>query len=92
MAQTINSTAILIEWGEVPEDQRNGEIISYEIWIIPAQFQEPTFMNVSSPTQMAVIGNLEEFVNYTFAIRAYTAAGPGPFSINITNITDTAGC
>ena len=91
-ALTINSTAIEVQWEPVPEDERNGKITSYEILVVPEQFQATFFVNDSVLTTFTiVISGLEEFVNYTFSIRAYTSEGPGPFSSNTTNRTFTAG-
>ena len=91
-ALTVNSTAIEVQWEQVPEDQRNGEITSYEIRVVPEKFDATYSVNVAKPTTLTVvISGLEEFVDYTFSIRAYTSAGPGPFSSNTTNRTFTAG-
>ena len=69
---------------------QNGAIISYEVRIDPAQFQDVSYVNVSSSELMIVVVGLEEFVEYSFTIRAYTIAGPGPFSIATTSTTDPA--
>ena len=90
-ALTVNSTAIEVQWEQVPEEQRNGEITLYEIRIVPEKFETTFSVNVSRTTLTVVITELEEFVNYTFSIRAYTSVGPGPFSTNTTNRTFTAG-
>ena len=36
------------------------------------------------------MGGLEEFINYTIAVRAYTAVGPGPYSasMNVQTLPD----
>ena len=83
---TINSTAIQVQWEAVAEIDRNGEITFYEVQVDPAQFQNVHLENVSSSALLLTIGGLEEFVQYNFTIRAYTSAGPGPFSI-VTNST-----
>ena len=90
-ASTLSSTDIRVQWDEVPEQQRNGPIIVYEILVDPAQFQPMSSKNVSSPTMMVDFSGLEEYVVYTFTIRAYTSAGVGPSSIQTTTRTDTAG-
>ena len=84
---TINATAIQVQWEEVPENHRHGEIISYEVRIDPAQFQDVSYVNVSGSELVLVVDGLEEFVEYSFTIRAYTIAGPGPFSVVTTSIT-----
>ena len=91
MALTATSTTIQVIWEPVPEDQRNGNITSYQILVVPEKFQATFSVAVSGSELVAVISDLEEFVNYAFSIRAYTSAGPGPFSNNATSRTFTAG-
>ena len=69
---------------------QNGEIIFYEVRIDPAQFQDVSYVNVSSSELMLVVVGLEEFVEYSFTIRAYTIIGPGPYSVVTTSTTDPA--
>ena len=75
----------------MPAIHQNGEIISYEVRVDPAQFQNVSYINVSGSELMLVIDRLEEFVEYNFTIRAYTIVGPGPFSVVTTSTTDQAG-
>ncbi len=42
-------------------------------------------MNVTE--QSANLINLQEFVNYTISVRAYTSEGAGPYSSEITVLT-----
>jgi len=35
--------------------------------------------------------NLEEFVNYSISVRAYTSVGAGPYSDEVEEMTDEAG-
>ena len=88
---TLNATAIQVQWEEVPEIDQNGEIIYYEVQVDPARFQNVSYINVSGSELMLVVDGLEEFVEYSFTIRAYTIVGPGPFSVVTTNTTDQAG-
>ena len=80
-----------MQWEEVPEIDRNGEIINYEVRVDPAEFQNVTYENVSGSELVLVVDGLEEYVNYNFTVRAYTSAGPGPFSVITTSTTDEAG-
>ena len=80
-----------MQWEEVPEIDRNGNITFYEVQVYPAQFQNVSYVNVSGSEQELVVGGLEEFVEYNFTVRAYTIAGPGPFSAFTANTTDEAG-
>ena len=80
-----------MQWEEVPEIDRNGIINFYEVQIDPARFQDVSYMNVSGSELVLVVDELEEFVEYSFTIRAYTIVGPGPFSVVTTNTTNQAG-
>ena len=88
---TLNATAIQVQWEEVPEIDQNGKIIYYEVQVDLSQFQNVRFENASGSELLIVIGELEEFVEYSFTIRAYTIVGPGPYSDVTSNKTDEAG-
>ena len=79
-----------MQWEEVPEVDRNGNITSYEVRVNPAQFQNVSYENVTGSELVLLVDGLEEFVEYNFTIRAYTIAGPGPFSVITTNTTNQA--
>ena len=80
-----------MQWEEVPEIDQNGQIINYEVRVDPAKFEDISYENVSGSELVLVVDRLEEFVEYSFTIRAYTIAGPGPFSVVTTNTSDKAG-
>ena len=88
---TINATAIQVQWEAVPEIDQNGQIISYEVRVDPAQFQNVSYMNVSASELVLVVDGLEALVEYNFTVRAYTIDGPGPYSDITTSTTDQAG-
>ena len=88
---TINATAIRVQWEAVPEIDQNGQIISYEVRVDPGVFQDLSYVNVSGSELVLVVDGLEEIVEYNFTVRAYTIAGPGPFSAFTTSTTDQAG-
>ena len=88
---TLNATAIQVQWEAVPKIAQNGIITFYEVRVYPAQFQDVSYVNVSGSELVLVVDGLEEFVEYNFTVRAYTIAGPGPFSVITTSTTDQAG-
>ena len=51
----------------------------------------PLTMNVSSSAMTAVLTGLQEFVDYNISVRAYTSAGEGPYSTEITEMTAEDG-
>ena len=82
----ISSTEIRVSWTEVPEIDRNGIITMYEVMYM----YEPlmTFSATVNTTNLTIIvGGLEEDVEYSISVRAYTSAGPGPYSEKIANRT-----
>ena len=91
LSTTLNATAIQVQWETVPEIDRNGIITFFEVRVHPVQFQDISYINVSGSELVLVVGGLEEFVEYSFTIRAYTIAGPGKFSDVTTSTTNQAG-
>ena len=47
--------------------------------------------NVSGTEMSVVLMNLEEFVNYSISVRAYTSVGEGPYSDEMREKTNTDG-
>ena len=83
-ATTLSPTEIRVEWKPVDAIDRNGIITHYEV-----QFNQTTLL-VGEPLTDAVnttlndtnftLTNLEEYVQYTVTVRAFTMAGVGPYS------------
>ena len=90
----ISSTKIIVSWEEVPAINQNGEVTKYEIEYIPLEtFEEQISTNTVNTSDgsvlMLVLTGLEEYVRYNISVRAYTSAGPGPYSDPVTEKTDT---
>ena len=89
-ALTSSSTAILVTWDPVPEIDRNGIITQYEVEFNQNTFNEISLSNLTTTNGlqlMVELEGLEEFVEYTVRVRAYTSVGPGPFSVAVMNRT-----
>lgn len=71
-------------WNELPQIDQNGVIIAYEITYIPLKSFEGAIgvnsTNTSGSDLAASLVGLQEYVNYSIAVRAYTIIGPGPDS------------
>ena len=71
-------------WSEVPPVHRNGVITLYEVSYSSLSNSEDSHNPVTTllnTTHLSVnLTGLEEFVNYSFQVRAYTEVGPGPYS------------
>ena len=82
-AVNISSTAIRVTWEEVPAIDQNGIITQYEVEYNQSTFSGATMYNtttVDSPTLMVDLTGLEEYVEYSIRVRAYTSVGAGPYS------------
>ena len=88
-----SSTSILVSWSEVPAIDRNGIITQYEVVYEPLEtFGEMIGSHAINTTNMTVtLSNLQEDVDYKMSVRAYTSAGPGPFSAEVENRTSEDG-
>ncbi len=90
-ASANSSTTILITWDIVPTGNQNGIIPMYEVLYRPLEIFNGAIMtettNVSESMMSVVLSNLEEFVNYTISLRAYTSEGAGPYSEEVTVMT-----
>ena len=89
-ALTRSSTAILVTWDPVPEIDRNGIITQYEVEFNQSTFNEISTSNLTitnGPRLMLELDGLEEYVDYSVRVRAYTSVGPGPFSVSVVNRT-----
>ena len=88
-AEVLSSTSIVVSWGEVPSIDRNGIITAYEVRLVPLE----TFGGLIAERQMnttslsVVVPDLQEFVNYSISVRAYTIVGAGNYSVAIVRMT-----
>ena len=85
-----SATSITVMWEEVPPIDQNGVITMYEVLYVPLE----TFHGAIGPLSVNVTGcvtnvmNLQEYVNYNISVRAYTSVGTGPYSEEVTIMTD----
>jgi len=89
-AVTSSSTVILVIWDPVPEIDRNGIITQYNVEFNQNTFNEISLSNLTTTNGqqlMMELEGLEEYVEYTVRVRAYTSVGPGPFSVAVMNRT-----
>ena len=93
MAMALSSTEIRVCWDQVPAINQNGEITMYEVQYDPLQtFDGQISTETTNTTLMCTdLTGLEEYVEYTISVRAYTSAGPGPYSLGIVERTLTDG-
>lgn len=93
-ATTCSSTTVYVTWSDVLTDQRNGVLQEYEI-----KYEQYTFTEIPQSGSISVLAeledavtveHLEEYVEYSFSIRASNEDGYGPFStpVNVTTYQD----
>ena len=83
-------TEIHVSWGSVPQN-----ITRYEVCYQP----EETFngaiqalvVNVSGSELTTILMNLEEYVNYSISVRAYTSERVGLYSEEVIAVTNEGG-
>ena len=78
-------------WDIVPPIDQNGIITMYEVMYQPLETFNGNIstqtMNVSGTEMSVFLIELQEFVNYTISVRAYTSVGTGPYSDEVTVMT-----
>ena len=77
-------------WDPVPEIDRNGIVTQYEVEFNQSTFNEISTSNLTTTNgsvQMVELEGLEEYVEYSLRVQAYTSVGPGPFSVTVVNRT-----
>ena len=91
----ISSTSIMVTWGPVPVIDQNGIITGYEVMYEPLEtFGEnisTLTVNVSGSDLSTLLMELQEFVNYSISVRAYTIIGPGLYSEGVVVMTNEDG-
>ena len=74
---------------------QNGVITMYEVLYQPQETFNGAIgdltVTVPTPAMSVVLMNLQEYVNYTISVRAYTSVGEGSYSEGIVELTDEDG-
>ena len=94
MTATANSsTTIAVMWDGVVRIDQNGVITMYEVMYTPLEIFDGAIMTrTTNVTDLSVLlMDLEEYVNYTISVRAFTNAGAGPYSDPVTVLTNEDG-
>ena len=83
-----SSTSILVEWDEVPENDKNGIIKGYNITYKDWRTGVEKTQTVDAPTRQIDLTGLNEFTKYNISVLAFTVKGGSPPSSAITVSTD----
>ena len=87
-ANAVNSTSILVSWGQVPLLDQNGVIVSYTIAYTSLRSGSEETKNVTAPANQATLTGLNEHTVYMITVFASTAKGGGIESTPIAIITE----
>ena len=86
----LSSTSLSVSWDPVPLIDQNGIITVYDVEYSQSTFLElpsPLTLSVDSTNMSATISGLEEYVEYSISVAAYTVIGEGPFSLPVQETT-----
>ena len=83
-----SSTSILVQWDELPENDRNGIIKGYNVTYKNLTSEVEKTQTVDAPTRQVNLTGLNEFTKYDITVSAFTVKGGGPPSSAITVTTD----
>lgn len=79
IVSSVTFTTLVLQWDKVNVTQQTDEGVSYAVHYQP--LIEGSVENVVNTTdEIVVLMGLVELTPYVFSVRAFTAAGPGPFS------------
>ena len=74
----------MVSWDPVPLIDQNGIITEHEVMYQPLETFNGSIVtqrvNVTEPEMAVTLMELQEFVNYSISVRAYTSVGAGPYS------------
>ena len=85
-----SSTSIVVQWNEVPQEHRNGEIQGYRVLYSDADGLEKK-KTVDVPTRETSLIGLNKSTTYTIKVLAFTSVGDGPASSGISVTTPEGG-
>ena len=84
-----SSTSIFVDWGDVPQPDRNGIIRSYTVTYTELEPNGTTKTQfVLAPSTQTTLTGLNEYTNYRITVFASTSKGRGNISEPIIVITD----
>ena len=83
----VNYTTFRIAWIALPKQASNGNIRMYQVKLISNKTctvaESPTYVTLNTITREVLLSSLSICTRYDLAVRAYTMAGPGPYSKSI---------
>lgn len=94
-ANTTSSTTIVVRWGEVQKEHRNGQIEGYKVFYGAASRGPVLHKTIANNnTYTTTLTELKKFVVYHIQVLAYTRLGDGTLStppVRVQTFEDTPG-
>ena len=87
----ISAIEISVTWAKVPPIHENGIIETYEVLYQPLEAYDMIQVRWNTTNLSILLTALHEYANYSIQVRAYTDAGPGPYSDQEFARTNEAG-
>ena len=85
-----SATEVSVSWAEPSDICQNGIVTVYEVQYEPQQTFGVLVTGtaiVTAPATTTNLTGLQEYVEYSISVRAYTSVGPGPYSDPLTRRT-----
>ena len=76
----MSSTSILVQWGSVPAENRNGIIMSYTVTYKELPGGSTNSKVANAATTEATLTGLKKYTNYSIAMFGSTSKGDGNVS------------
>ncbi|KAL1140779.1 hypothetical protein AAG570_000709, partial [Ranatra chinensis] len=81
-ANTTSSTTIVVRWGDVPREHRNGQIEGFKVYYGGVRNQPPKIKDIpSNKTFTTTLTELRKFQVYSIQVLSYTRLGDGVLSM-----------
>ena len=81
-ANTTSSTTIVVKWGDVPQEHRNGQIEGFKVYYGGPRNQQPKIKDIpSNKTFTTTLTELRKFQEYSIQVLAYNRLGDGVLSV-----------
>lgn len=79
IAETSNSTSLVVKWRHLPEENFRGQPIGYYVTFFPADLENDiNFVKVNFASNNTILSNLTAYTTYLINVSAVSPGGIGP--------------
>ena len=83
------STSVTLSWAPPPTQYQNGVIMGYTLQVFNSQ--QGLLRETNTSSNGSTVDSLRPYTTYLFRVAAMTVAGRGPYSGNVSIITQSSG-